>query len=141
MFMSDSQSVIYSLEQPVDEAIVIDAIHGTASAGARRPEYRVPLLAIGRGAVRVYRGSRNRLVQIPVQDLPESLETIVSAYSFEKQRRQYGGAIGAKHGAVAGAVSHGFENSKDRDRLMVEDYCRAVDAKILNIGRRKTCLW
>ena len=132
MFMSDSQSVIYSLEQPVDEAIVIDdhfTVRPLLELDVQNTEYL--LLAIGRGAVRVYRGSRNRLVQIPVQDLPESLETIVSAYSFEKQRRQYGGAIGAKHGAVAGAVSHGFENSKDRDRLMVEDYCRAVDAKIL----------
>lgn len=132
MFMSDSQSVIFSLEQPVDEAIVIDdhfMVRPLLELDTQNAEYL--LLAIGRGAVRVYRGSRNRLVQIPVQDLPESLETIVSAYSFEKQRRQYGGAAGTKHGAVAGAVNHGFENSKDRDRLMVEDYCRAVDTKVL----------
>ncbi len=132
MFMSDNQSVIFSLEQPVDENIVIDdhfTVRPLLELDVLNAEYL--LLAIGRGAVRVYRGSKNRLIQIPVQDLPESLETIVSAYSFEKQRRQYGGAAGSNHGAVAGAVSHGFENSKDRDRLMVEDYCRAVDGKIL----------
>lgn len=132
MFMSDSQSVIFSLEKSIDENIIIDdhfMVRPLLELDIQNAEYL--LLAIGRGAVRVYRGSRNRLIQIPVSDLPESLETIVSAYSFEKQRRQYGGAAGSNHGAVAGAVNHGFENSKDRDRLMVEDYCRAVDAKIL----------
>lgn len=132
MFMSENQSVIFSLEQPVDENMVIDdhfTVRPLLELNIQNAEYL--LLAIGRGAVRVYRGSRNRLIQIPVSDLPESLETIVSAYSFEKQRRQYGGAAGSNHGAVAGAVNHGFENSKDRDGLMVEDYCRAVDSKIL----------
>ncbi len=132
MFMSDSQSVIFSLDNPVEETIAIDdhfTVRPLLELDLQNAEYL--LLAIGRGAVRVYRGSKNRLVQIPVTDLPESLETIVSAYSFEKQRRQYGGAAGSGHGAVAGAVNHGLENRKDRDRLMVEDYCRAVDAKIL----------
>ncbi|MDD2534122.1 MAG: hypothetical protein PHC86_05430 [Eubacteriales bacterium] len=124
IFISANSSFVMSLDHAVQEQVVIDNHFVTRQLleiDSADAEYL--LLAIGRSGVRVYRGSRNRLILIPVSDLPDSLESIVSTYSFEKQRQQYGGS--------AGAVNHGFDNRKDRDHIMLEEYLRQIDTKVL----------
>lgn len=133
IFCSDTTSVTFSLDRTVAEKLAISdhfVLRPLIEMDTVNSEYL--LLAIGRGAVRVYRGSRDRLIQIPVNDLPESLESIVSTYSLEKQRQHFGGISGGGKGASVGAVSYGVENRKDRDQIMVETYCRQVDTQIIN---------
>jgi hypothetical protein len=131
IFCSDTTAVVVSLAHPVQEKISITDHFVTRpliEQDTSNAEYL--LLAIGRGAVRIYRGSRDRLILIPVNDLPESLESVVSTYTIEKQRQHFGGVTGGGKGSSVGAVSYGVENRKDRDNIMVETYCRQVDAKI-----------
>lgn len=132
IFCSESTAVTVSLAHPVQEKIAITDHFVTRpliEQDTANAEYL--LLAIGRGGVRIYRGSRDRLILIPVNDLPESLESVVSTYTLEKQRQHFGGATGGGKGSSVGTVSYGVENRKDRDNIMVETYCRQVDARIL----------
>ncbi len=132
IFCSDSTAVTISLAHPVQERMAITDHFVTRpliEQDTADAEYL--LLAIGRGAVRIYRGSRDRLILIPVSDLPESLESVVQTYTLEKQRQHFGGATGAGKGSSVGTVSYGVENRKDRDNIMVETYCRQVDSRIL----------
>lgn len=128
LFMNQNTSFVLSLAQPVREQVSIDDHFVTRQLiemDTQNAEYL--LLAIGRSGVRVYRGSRDRLIHIPVSDLPESLESVFSSYTYEKQSQQYGGS--------AGAVNHGFDNRKDRDQVMVEEYLRKIDTRVLEHWR------
>ncbi len=132
IFLSDGPSMVFTLDQAPEEKMVIDdhfVVRPLLETDTPDAEYL--LLAISRSSARIYRGSRTKLIPIPVSDFPESLDSIISVYDFEKQRRQYGGRPTGGHGAAPGVVNHGLENRKDRDRLMVEAYCREIDARIL----------
>ena len=130
IFCNDKTNLVLSLDHPVAEQVSIDdhfVLRPLIELDTQNAEYL--LLAIARGGAKIYRGSRDRLVQIPVDDLPASLESVLTTYAFEKQRNQYGGSYGA--------VNHGFENRKDRDQLMLEEYCRQIDTRILDHWRHE----
>lgn len=124
IFLSGQTQLILTLDHQPDEYIVLDDHFVLRPLlNTRGADFNFVLLAVGRGGATVYRGDRERLSAESVEGLPASLASIFSTYVYEKQRQQYGGS--------AGAVNHGFDNRKDRDPIMVEEYCRKIDQKVL----------
>jgi hypothetical protein len=121
VFSGGEIAQVLQFSQPVPELVAVkDCFVVRPLLELDQTDRSYLVLAIGRGGNRVYRGSREQFEPILVAGMPDSLESIIDTYSVEKQRNQYGGS-------TAGATSHGFENRKDRDRLMVETYCRQTD--------------
>lgn len=118
IFCSEDTSITLSLHGNVIEQLKITD-HFVTRPLIEQSEEQTDflLLAIGRGPARLYSGRPERIVQIISADMPESFESVLAGYSYEKQRRQQGG----------------FDNRKDRDRILVENFCRQVDNSILEL--------
>jgi hypothetical protein len=82
------------------------------------------LLSINLNEVKVYQGSRYRMEPLVVAGLPASLQEVWDSYDTEKQLQQHGGPRAA---ALSGVSYHGAENTKDFEKIRIEEYLRRVD--------------
>jgi hypothetical protein len=83
------------------------------------------LLSLNLNEVKVYQGSRYHIEPLAVAGLPRSLQEVWDGYETEKQLQQHGGP---RSGALGGTTYHGSENTKDFEKIRVEEYFRRIDA-------------
>ena len=121
---------IYKLQRPVAElAIVSESFHTKPLLRISQSADRFQVLALDRGAVKLFEGNRDTLDEVDLP--PDVTQTISSALAKEptgphQTVASYGGAGGSKT-----AMRHGHGGKKDAMDSNVDRFFRAVDRSIL----------
>jgi hypothetical protein len=125
-----------------ERAIVADSFHVAPLLRILQAAERFQLLALSRGAVRLFEGHRDMLDEIALpDDVPRSLDDTLGAEPPEPQGQahSYGtgpaapgaGARRGAGGAKRGGMRHGHGSKKDVIAQQTERFFRAVDRAVL----------
>lgn len=131
VFLAPGYSRIMSLPFDVPELVVTGSrFHLRPLVLGLRPDKDFYTLALSRAGVRLLRGGRFDLTQVPLSDVPEDIDVVFNIIERERQLQSHTGGRRATHGE---AVFHGHGDAHDEDDERVREYFRAVDRGVMHV--------
>jgi hypothetical protein len=123
---------VYRLPEPVEELVVVsDGFHLSPLLPSVTTGQAFYIVALSQNQVRLLRGTRYRVSELELTDIPESLAEALAYLDREKQLQLHG-ADRAGRGRVA-AIFHGHGMGKDTHDADIAQFFRAVDNGIHTI--------
>lgn len=118
---------VFRLQRPVAELVVVaDSFHTKPLMRIAQSADRYQILALSRGAFKVFEGNRDALDEmLPIKDLPQTAEELLG--------KDTGAREGAHrtYGPTGGAAWHGTDVKQDAVDRDTEQFFRAVDRAVL----------
>lgn len=125
MFLADGFSAQYRLPQRFDEQVIVDdAFHLTPLLPLAHGNGRFYLLAISQNSCRLFRGDRDDISELEVEDLPKDLQSALGWWRETELNFRSHFAGGQKSAGKDTAMFHGHE--EDDKRIDLEAYFRRV---------------
>lgn len=114
--------------------VVIERFHVKPLLPLLTSDGRFFVLAISQNEVRLLEGSRQRVEEVELEDVPESLAEALHYDDLEKERTLH---VAGRGGRSAPVVFHGHGIGDEVDKVLVERFLRKVDDGLWEILRRE----
>jgi Bacterial archaeo-eukaryotic release factor family 3 len=134
LFLAPGWSRSYRLALELPELVVVaDRFHVKPLLGLLVADGRFYLLALSQNQVRLLEGSRQRVEQIELQELPRGLREALRYDDLEKQQQFHI----AGRGGGGPVVFHGHGIGGEVDKVLLERYLREVDKGLWEVLREE----
>ena len=126
VFITPDRTRTYRLPQPaVELAVVAEHFHLKPLLSSVTTDDEFHLLAVSQNQVRLLHGNRFTATELPLGEIPASLDEALALDDRESQLQSHGG--GRTEGGAVIAVFHGQGAGKDIDKSDLERFLTAVD--------------